>query len=240
MWKHTACLCLSGLFSSAEEHHHFFGQADVVALIGDFVSFYPLGHGEFFVIDSESIIAVYVAKESEKKGTTERPWLAFIVAEILDLQSHFLHNFSVDCFLNGFADLCKACDQGVAFESAAFVFGQDDLIAVGNSYDNCRTQNRVFVISAGGTFHHTLFLAVDHRFAAAAAELALIVPLVKLMACNSCECQVLGVCSAQHTDILKSIIRKQGSVQMGDQIETLVVNGKQVDIITVEIFCFAF
>lgn len=81
---------------------------------------------------------------------------------------------------------------------------------------------------------------MDLRFAAAAAELALIVPLVKLMACNSCECQVLGVCSAQHTDILKSIIRKQGSVQMWDQIETLVVNGKQVDIITVEIFCFAF
>ena len=81
---------LFGLFSVTKEHHHFFGQADVVALIGDFVPFYPLGHGEFFVIDSESIIAVYIAKESEKKGTTERPWLAFIVAEILDLQSHFL------------------------------------------------------------------------------------------------------------------------------------------------------
>ena len=109
--------CLSGFFPITEEHHHFLGQADIIALIRDFVPFYPLCHGEFFMVNGQGIIAIYVTEKSKKQGTAEGPGLALVVAEIFDLQSHFLHYFSVNSLLNCFSDFCKACNESVAFES---------------------------------------------------------------------------------------------------------------------------
>ena len=68
---------LFGLFSVTKEHHHFFGQTDVVSLVRDFVAFYPLCHGEFFMVNGEGVIAVYIAEKSKQQGTAEGPWLAF-------------------------------------------------------------------------------------------------------------------------------------------------------------------
>ena len=95
------------------------------------------------------IIAVYVTEKSKKQGTAEGPGLALVVAEIFDLQSHFFHHFSVNSLLNCFSDFCKACNESVAFESTSFIFGQDDFISVCDPYNNCRTQNRIFLIAAG-------------------------------------------------------------------------------------------
>ena len=116
------------------------------------------------MVNGQGIIAVHITEESEKQGTAEGPWLALVVAEIFDLQSHFFHHFSVNSLLNCFSDLCEACDESVALESTSFVFGQDDFISVCDSYNNCRTQNRIFLIAAGRAFHHTFFLAVNHWF----------------------------------------------------------------------------
>ena len=79
------------------------------------------------MVNGQGIIAVHITEESEKQGTAEGPWLALVVAEIFDLQSHFFHHFSVNSLLNCFSDLCEACDESVALESTSFVFGQDDL-----------------------------------------------------------------------------------------------------------------
>lgn len=59
--------CLSGFFSITEEHHHFLGQADIIALIRDFVTFYPLCHGELFMVNGQGIIAVHITEESKSK-----------------------------------------------------------------------------------------------------------------------------------------------------------------------------
>ena len=131
------------------------------------------------MVNGQGIIAVHITEESEKQGTAEGPWLALVVAEIFDLQSHFFHHFSVNSLLNCFSDLCEACDESVALESTSFVFGQDDFISVCDSYNNCRTQNRIFLIAAGRAFHHTFFLAVNHWFSTAATVSALAVPLEK-------------------------------------------------------------
>ena len=133
------------------------------------------------MVNGQGIIAVHITEESEKQGTAEGPWLAFVIAEILYLKANFLHYFSVNSFFNGFSDFCKACDKGVTLKSAALIFGKNDFISVCDSYDYCRTQDRVLLIAAGRAFHHTFFLAVQHWFSTAAAEPALAVPLEELI-----------------------------------------------------------
>ena len=133
------------------------------------------------MVNGQGIIAVYITEESEKQGTAEGPWLAFVIAEILYLKANFLHYFSVNSFFNGFSDFCKACDKGVTLKSAALIFGKNDFISVCDSYDYCRTQDRVLLIAAGRAFHHTFFLAVNHWFSTAATVSALAVPLEELI-----------------------------------------------------------
>ena len=187
------------------------------------------------MVNGQGIITVYITEESEKQGTAEGPWLALVIAEILYLKANFLHYFSVNSFFNGFSDFCKACDKGVTLKSAALIFGKNDFISVCDSYDYCRTQDRVLLIAAGRAFHHTFFLAVQHWFSTAAAEPALAVPLEKLMSCNSCKCQMLWMCSTQDTYILKFIVRKKCSIQMWNQVKALVINGEEVDIVHIKI-----
>ena len=104
------------------------------------------------MVNGQGIIAVHITEESEKQGTAEGPWLAFVIAEILYLKANFLHYFSVNSFFNGFSDFCKACDKGVTLKSAALIFGKNDFISVCDSYDYCRTQDRVLLIAAGRAF----------------------------------------------------------------------------------------
>ena len=99
------------------------------------------------MVNGQGIIAVHITEESEKQGTAEGPWLAFVIAEILYLKANFLHYFSVNSFFNGFSDFCKACDKGVTLKSAALIFGKNDFISVCDSYDYCRTQDRVLLIA---------------------------------------------------------------------------------------------
>lgn len=37
------------------------------------------------MVNGQGIIAVHITEESEKQGTAEGPWLAFVIAEILYL-----------------------------------------------------------------------------------------------------------------------------------------------------------
>ena len=114
-------------------------------------------------------------------------------------------------------------------------FGQDDFISVCDSYNNCRTQNRIFLIAAGRAFHHTFFLAVNHWFSTAATVSALAVPLEELMPCNSCKCKMLWLSGPKNPYILKFIVRKQRGIQLRDQVETLIIYGKQINKIVVKI-----
>ena len=164
------------------------------------------------MVNGQGIIAVYVTEKSKKQGTAEGPGLALVVAEIFDLQSHFFHHFSVNSLLNCFSDLCEACNESVAFESTSFIFGQDDFISVCDPYNNCRTQNRIFLIAAGRAFHHTFFLTVNHWFSTAATVSALAVPLKELMPCNSCKCKMLRLSGPKNPYILKFIVRKQRGI----------------------------
>ena len=98
-----------------------------------------------------------------------------------------------------------------------------------------QTQDRVLLIAAGRAFHHTFFLAVQHWFSTAAAEPALAVPLEKLMSCNSCKRQMLWPGCPKISYILEFIIWKKGGIQFRDQIETLIIDRKQINILAVEI-----
>ena len=187
------------------------------------------------MVNGQGIIAVHITEESEKQGTAEGPWLAFVIAEILYLKANFLHYFSVNSFFNGFSDFCKACDKGVTLKSAALIFGKNDFISVCDSYDYCRTQDRVLLIAAGRAFHHTFFLAVQHWLSTAAAEPALAVPLEKLMSCNSCKCQILWPGRPKISYILEFVIWKKGGIQFRNQIETLIIDRKQINVLAVEI-----
>ena len=147
-----------------KEHHHFFGQTDVVSLVRDFVAFYPLCHGEFFMVNGEGVIAVYIAEKSKQQGTAEGPWLAFVIAEIFYFQTDFFHDFSMYRFFNRLSDFRETCNQCVTLKSAAFVLGEDDLIAVGNPYDDSRAENRIFMASAGRAFLLSLLLFQIHTY----------------------------------------------------------------------------
>ena len=74
-----------------------------------------------------------------------------------------------------------------------------------------------------------------HQAPAAAAEPALAVPLEKLMSCNSCKCQMLWPGCPKISYILEFIIWKKGGIQFRDQIETLIIDRKQINILAVEI-----
>ena len=160
LWEFICEVGSFGLFPGGEGHHHLIGETAVSVLTDNFVTFKPLCDGKLLVIYGKGIVAVYIAEKSKKQRPGEGPRLAFVIAEILYLKANFLHYFSVNSFFNGFSDFCKACNESVAFESTSFIFGQDDFISVCDSYDYCRTQDRVLLIAAGRAFHHTFFLAV--------------------------------------------------------------------------------
>ena len=121
-----------------KRHHHFLGKADIVTLIRNIFPVEPGGHGKFAVVYSQSIIAVQVAVEAEQKGSGEGPWLALVVAEIFDLYADLFHNFTVNGLLDGLTNLGKTCDHGVAGVSSTLIFGENQLVAVGNAYDHSR------------------------------------------------------------------------------------------------------
>ena len=79
-----------------KRHHHFLGKADIVTLIRNIFPVEPGGHGKFAVVYSQSIIAVQVAVEAEQKGSGEGPWLALVVADVLDAQAHLFAYFALD------------------------------------------------------------------------------------------------------------------------------------------------
>ena len=108
--------------SCSESHHHFIGQADVISLTGDFISVKPLSHRKFFMIDGERIVSIYVAEKSEQKRAAERPGLAFVVTEIFDFQTYFLHDLSMYCLFNGFPDFRKTGNERIIFKASSFIF----------------------------------------------------------------------------------------------------------------------
>ena len=123
---------------------------------------------------------------------------------------------------------------------SALIFGEDQLVAVGNAYDYSRGKYRIFSVSAGRTDHFALCLIVYHWLAAAAAETTLAVPLKELISGDSCESQILWLRCAENSCDLKLITRKETGVKIRDQIKMLFVNGEEIDIILIEIFNFSF
>ena len=61
------------------------------------------------------------------------------------------------------------------------------------------------------------------------------VPLEELMPCNSCKCKMLWLSGPKNPYILKFIVRKQRGIQLRDQVETLIIYGKQINKIVVKI-----
>jgi hypothetical protein len=76
---------------------------------------------------------------------------------------------------------------------------------------------------------------VNHWFSTAATVSALAVPLEELMPCNSCKCKMLWLSGPKNPYILKFIVRKQRGIQLRDQVETLIIYGKQINKIVVKI-----
>ena len=134
---------------------------------------------------------------------------------------------------DGLANLGKTCDHGVAGVISALIFGEDQLVAVGNAYDYSRGKYRIFSVSAGRTNHFALCLIVYHWLAAAAAETTLAVPLKELISGDSCESQILWLCCAENSCDFKLITRKETGVKIRDQIKMLFVNGEEIDIILI-------
>ena len=146
----------------------------------------------------------------------------------------------MDSLLDGLANLGKTCDHGVAGVISALIFGEDQLVTVGNAYDHSWRKHWIFTVSTGRADHLALMFIMYHRFAAAAAETALAVPLKELISGDSCESQILWLRCAENSCDLKLITRKETGVKIRDQIKMLFVNGEEIDIILIEIFNFSF
>ena len=117
-------------------HHHLLGKADIISFIRNVFPVEPGGHGKLIVVYSQSVVAIQITVEAKQKGSGEGPWLALVVAEIFDLYADLFHNFTVNGLLDGLTNLGKTCDHGVAGVISALIFGEDQLVTVGNAYDH--------------------------------------------------------------------------------------------------------
>ena len=142
--------------------------------------------------------------------------------------------------LDGLTNLRKACDHGVAGVVSAFIFGEYQLVAVGNSYDHSRRKYRIFSVSAGRADHLALRLVMYHGFTAAAAETTFAVPLEKLVSGNSREGQILWFSCAEYACDLKLISGKKTGIQIRDQVKMFFVNREEIDIILIKMINFSF
>ena len=143
-------------FSMLKCHHHLLGKADIISFIRNVFPVEPGGHGKLIVVYSQSVVAIQITVEAKQKGSGKGPWLALVVAEIFDLYADLFHNFTVNGLLDGLTNLGKTCDHGVAGVSSTLIFGEDQLVTVGNAYDHSWRKHRIFTVSTGRADHLAL------------------------------------------------------------------------------------
>lgn len=74
----------------------------------------PLGRGQLVFVQMDLIVTIQVAEIANGQVACHAPGLALIIADVLDLQAHFLHDLTGHGFLGGLADLDKASQQLLA------------------------------------------------------------------------------------------------------------------------------
>ena len=140
-------------------------------------------------------IAVNIAVEACQEVIDDSPWLGFIVADVLDADAGLFHNFTLNSFLEGLADLGKSGDEGIEGDIAARIFGQQDLVIVDDTYDDSRDDAGINSPSAGSAFHSPLCLGMDRPAAAGPAVAIVTVPVGELVGCDRRKETMLGAVS---------------------------------------------
>ena len=186
------------------------------------------------MVNGECIITVYITEKSEEQCTGERPWLTLVVAQVSDLQTDFFHDFPMDGFFNGFADLCESGDQSMKLEISSLIFREEKFISIGDAYDNCGHQNRIFMTATGRAEHHSLLCVVLHRCSAAAAESTALVPLKNLVSGDAGKGKMTRRGGAEFPYAVQFIIVSQADIQIWNQIKMIVIYRKQVNIILIK------
>ena len=126
------------------------------------------------------IVASYLDSKNERTFIGKGPGLVLVVPQVFHLHAHLLHHLPVDGVLQRLADLHETGDKGIAPEGAVGVAGQQQLVPVGDGYDDGGADLGVLDLAAGRADHGPLDVADLHLMAAMAAELPRAVPPVEL------------------------------------------------------------
>src|SRR5699024_2706981 len=105
-----------------------------------------------------------------------------------------------------FPDFRVACNQGELLIVPSLIFGQEQLPAVENSDNDCRSDAGVFHAPAVWAYHGALSIGVRGLCAACAAEAGAAVPVEKLMRHHACKGEELRFSSAQEAQPLICVI----------------------------------
>ena len=121
---HAEYFRLPRVYSSAgesffESGHHLIGEAVVSGLKDDLIPGVPAGFFELILVHMDGRIAVNIAVETCQEVIDDSPWLRLIIADVLDADAGFFHNFALNSLLEGLADLGKSGDEGVEGNIAA-------------------------------------------------------------------------------------------------------------------------
>ena len=96
--------------------HHLKLTSDAVhhRLIRDLVAVVPSRLRELIFLKLDLVRSIELREESDHLRVGECPWLALIIADVLDLQSDLLHDLTVDRLLKALPDLHETGDQRVS------------------------------------------------------------------------------------------------------------------------------
>ena len=95
------------------------------------------------MIDFQRIIAVKITEKSQEEGIRKAPRLTLIEGQVLDLNAHFFHDFTMDGIFDRLADFGKSGQKGNILVFPAGVFRDQELVTMADGYDDGRADARI-------------------------------------------------------------------------------------------------